>query len=154
MFIVPDQADSLVPWKTVGISPHGKYYRPLPHSPWDDNTANKQLYRICVSCPPVPIKIISSKGLMHFTMTLWVRLRLSDGGGVIYARTTPLTTSKKSRVLFLLPKKIIGILRLELIPTQKCSRSLNTLLEVAQERENLGALLLLLTKLALQTNVQ
>ena len=46
----------MVPWKTLGIYPHGKYYRSLPWSPWADNTANKHLYRMCVSSLTVPIK--------------------------------------------------------------------------------------------------
>ena len=56
LFTLPDQAGILVPWRTLGISPHGKYYNPLPFSPWADNTANKHLYRMCVSFTPVPIK--------------------------------------------------------------------------------------------------
>ena len=47
LFTFLDQAGMLVPWK---------YYNPLPFSPWADNTANKHLYRMCVSFTPVPIK--------------------------------------------------------------------------------------------------
>ena len=46
----------MISWKTLGISPHGKYYKPFPWSSWADNTANKHPYRMCVSCPPVPFK--------------------------------------------------------------------------------------------------
>ena len=124
MFTLPDQAGDIVPWKTWGISPHGKYYRSLPWSPWADNTTNKHFYLMCVSCPPVPIKKYkSSEGLLHFTMTLWVRQRLPDGGEATSAQITLLITLGLCWVLFLLPKKSTGILRPGLISIQTSSRS-------------------------------
>ena len=66
LFTLPDQAGDLVPWKILGISPHEKYYRPLSWSPWADNTVNKHLYRMCVSCPPVPIKTYKQRRIATF----------------------------------------------------------------------------------------
>ena len=116
-----------------------------------------QLTSIRTGCALVvllsPLKIISIKELMRFIMTLWVRLRLLNGIGVTCAQTTLLTALEHGRVLFLLPKMSTRILRPGFILTQMSSRSQNPLLEVVQERANLGALLLLLTKLALQNRV-
>ena len=148
------QTNDLLPWRTLGISPHGKYYRSLPRSPQADNTANKHLYRMCVNFPPVSSKATSSVGLLHFITTLGVRQRLPDGGGVTSAQISLHITLGQGKVLFLQSRKSTGILRPTLILIWTSSGSQNPSLGAARKRENLGALLLLLTRLALQLRVQ
>ena len=56
LFVISRSCNKLVRWKVLGISPHGKYYRPAPRSPWLENTASHRLYRTVVGSPPVPLK--------------------------------------------------------------------------------------------------
>lgn len=104
LFILPDQAGDLFPWKTLGISPHGKYYRPLPWSPWANNTANKHLYRMCVSYLLSPTKITSSEIVLFYYNPLgpveaprWRRSDIYPDNTAYYikARQSPLPPTKK-----------------------------------------------------------